>query len=298
MNATVDLLHFVLPSTVGIRASIPARHPSAQILGTERSGSGTIVGDGLVLTANYIPVGAEKIEVAFFDQRTGTAKVVAQDFHSGLAVLRVSDANYPAVRLRHSEQVRPGQEVFIAASAGESQRRVNTGVVSSLQAFDAFWEFRLEKSITTTIMNPGLGGGGLFAMDGSLCGIVSLDLNEVGHFTLAIPTENFSEHRAELLEHGRRVSRPPRAWMGIYCYKVEDHVLIAGILPGTPAERAGLKAGDLILAIDGTAVRDRSTLYESIWKRAPGDEITLRVYSDESVRDVLVASGDADRFFS
>lgn len=298
MNATVELLHFVLPSTVGLRASIPAAHPSAQILGTERSGSGTIIESGLVLTANYVSIGAERIDVAFFDQRTGSAEVVAQDFHSGLAVLRISDSGYPAVRLRPSDQVRPGQEVFIAASAGESQRRVNTGAITALQAFDAFWEFRLEKSITTTIMNPGLGGGGLFTMDGALCGVVSLDLNEVGHFTLAIPTENYSEHRGELLQHGRRVSRRPRAWMGIYCYKVEDHVLIAGILPGTPAERAGLKAGDLILAIDGTAVRDRSTLYESIWKRSPGDEITLRVYSDESVRDVLVASGDADRFFA
>ncbi len=298
MNATVDLLHFVLPSTVGIRATIPADHPSAQILGTERMGSGTLVESGLLLTANYIPVGAEKIEVAFFDQRTGTAELVAQDFHSGLSVLRVSDPAYPAVRLRHSDKVRPGQEVFIVASAGESQRRVNTGAVTSMQAFDAFWEFRLEKSITTTIMNPGLGGGGLFALDGSLCGVVSLDLNEVGHFTLAIPTENFSEHRDELLEHGRRVSRRPRAWVGIYCYKVEDHVLIAGILPGTPAERAGLKTGDLILAIDGTAVRDRSALYEGIWKRAPGDEITLRVYSNDSVRDVSVATGDADHFFS
>ncbi len=298
MNATVDLLHFILPSTVGIRATIPDAHPSAQILGTERMGSGTIVEKGLVLTANYVPVGADRIEVAYFDNRTGTAEVVAQDFYSGLAVLRVSEQDYPHVPTRSSVEVKPGQEVFIIASAGGSQRRVNTGVVSTLQAFDAFWEFRLERAITTTIMNPGLGGGGLFAMDGSMCGMVSLDLNEIGHFTLAIPTEYYSEHRDELLEHGRRVSRPPRAWVGIYCYKIGDHVLIAGILPGTPAERAGLKAGDLILAVDGANVSDRGSLYESIWKRAPGDEITLQIYSDENVRDVRVSSGDADRFFS
>lgn len=298
MNATVDLLHLVLPSTVGIRATIPQTHPSAQILGTERMGSGTFVGRGLVVTANYVPVGAERIDVAFFDERTGTAEVVAHDFYSGIAVLRVSDADYPHVRMRPSDEIRSGQDVFIVASAGGSQRRVNTGAITTMQPFDAFWEFRLDRAITTTIMNPGLGGGGLFAMDGSLCGIVSLDLNEIGHFTLAIPTECFADHREELLQHGRRVSRRPRAWVGIYCYKIGEHVLIAGILPGTPAEHAGLKAGDLILAIDGSAVSDRGSLYEGIWKRAPGDEITLQVYSDESVRDVRVSSGDADRFFS
>ncbi len=298
MNATVDLLHSILPSTVGIKATIPGGHPSAPILGTERMGSGTIVDGGLVLTANYVPVGAQRIEVAFFDNRTGTAELVAQDFYSGLAVLRISEKGYPEVPTRSSEDVIPGQEVFIAASAGESQRRVNTGAITALQTFDAFWEFRLEKAITTTIMNPGLGGGGLFAMDGSLCGVVSLDLNEVGRFTLAIPTEYFSAYRQELLEHGRRVSRPPRAWVGIYCYKVDEHVLIAGILPGTPAEHAGLKAGDLILAVDGSTISDRGSLYENIWKRAPGDEITLQIYSEDRVRDVRVSSGDADRFFA
>ena len=104
--------------------------------------------------ADYVPAGAERIDIDFFDQRTGTAELVAQDFHSGLAVLRISDTEYSAVRLRGSDHLRLGQEVFIVASAGDGQRRVNTGVLTSLQAFDAFWEFRLEKSITTTIMNP------------------------------------------------------------------------------------------------------------------------------------------------
>lgn len=298
MNASVELLHLVLPTSVGIRASIPETHPSAQILGTERMGSGTIVEHGLVLTANYVPVGATEIEVTFFDNRTGSATVVAQDFYTGFALLRVSDSDYPYAALRSSDSLRPGQEVFIVASAGGSQRRVNMGTVTTIQPFDAFWEFRLDRAISTTIMNPGLGGGGLFTMDGSLCGVVSLDLNEVAHFTLAIPSEYYSAHRDELLRHGRRTSRPPRAWVGIYCYKIGDHILIAGILPGTPAERAGLKPGDLILAVDGFAVSERGALYERIWKRAPGEEITLEVYRDDKVREVRVASEDADRFFA
>ena len=298
MNATIELLHSILPSTVGLKATIPAGHASAPILGTERMGSGTIIDDGLVLTANYVAVGAQSIEVCFLDNVNSTAELVAQDFYSGLAVLRLSGAGYPKARIKSSEELAPGHEVFIAASAGESQRRINTGAITTVQPFDAFWEFRLERAITTTIMNPGLGGGGLFGMDGALCGIVSLDLNEIGHFTLAIPTEYFSRYREEFLEHGRRTSRAPRAWIGLYCYTVDDHVAIAGILPGSPAERSGLKAGDLILSVGGSAIRDRSALYESIWKSAPGDEVAIQVYSGNDVREVRVASDDAERFFA
>ncbi len=298
MNATVDLLHSILPSTVGVKAKIAPDHPSARILGAERMGSGTIVEDDLVLTANYVAVGAKRIEVCFVDEVTGTAELVAQDYHSGLAVLRLAGGRYPKVAVTSSGKLVPGQEVFIAASSGENQRRVNTGVITTLAPFDAFWEFRLERAITTTIMNPGLGGGGLFAMDGSLCGVVSLDLNEIGHFTLAIPTENFTSYRDEMLRHGRRSSRPPRAWVGVYCYKVDDHVVIAGIFPGTPAERAGLEAGDLVLAVDGSRVRDRRDLYEGLWKRSPGDEITIQVYSNNVVREVRVVSVDAETYFA
>ncbi len=297
MNATVDLLQSVLPATVGIKTVIPETHRSAQILGSERMGSGTIVEDNLVLTANYVAIGAESVEVTLVDDSTHAADLVAQDFYTGLSVLRLSGQRFPSVPLRSSDELVAGQEVFIAASAGGSQRRVNNGGITALQPFDAFWEFRLERAITTTIMNPGLGGGGLFSMDRTLCGIVALDLNEVGHFTLAIPTEYFSAHRDELLKNGRRTTRAPRAWVGIYCYKVERHVLVAGVLPGAPAEQAGLKAGDLILEIEGTTVHDRSNLYESIWKRAPGDEITLRVYREESVREVRIASSDAEVYF-
>jgi len=298
MNASVDLLHSILPSTVGLKVTIPDGHPSAQILGTERMGSGTIIDDDLVLTANYVSVGATKVEVAFLDGVTGTAEVVAQDFYSGLSVMRIAGPRYPRVEMRSSEGLAPGQEVFIAASAGESQRRVNTGAITTLAAFDAFWEFRLERAITTTIMNPGLGGVGLFTLDGRLCGVVSLDLNEIGHFTLAIPTENFSDHREELLRHGRRSTRPPRAFIGVYCYKVDTHVVIAGILPGTPAERAGLKPGDLVLAVDGSKVRERSDLYEGIWKRSPGDEVTIQIYRDKVVQEIRVPATDAESHFA
>jgi S1-C subfamily serine protease len=299
MNATVHLLHSTLPSSVGLRVRIKQAHPSAQILGTDRMGSGTIVDPaGIVLTVNYVVLGAETIEVTLLDETRVAGQVIAQDFYSGLAAIKIPEQNHRAVRLGSSEPLAPGDDVFILASAGGSQRRVNTGAIISLSRFDAFWEFSLERGIVTTARNPGLGGGGLFTNAGALVGVVSLDLNEVGRFTLGVPIEHWSAYTRELLEHGRRTTRPPRAWVGVYCYVLSDHVIIAGVLPGTPSERGGLRPGDVVVALDDQPIAERHELYARLWAHRPGDVIRFKVFRDDAVREVLVESADAEAFFA
>jgi S1-C subfamily serine protease len=299
MNASLKLLQSVLPTSVGLRAKIASAHPSAQILGTDRMGSGTLIDpSGIVLTVNYIALGADTVEVTLFDETRLNGHVIAQDFFSGLAAIKIPGEGYPTVRWAGADGLHTGQEVFIIASAGGSQRRVNSGAISSLDPFDAFWEFHLQRGIMTTAMNPGLGGGGLFINRGELVGIVSLDLNEVGRYTLAIPAEHFFMHREELLRYGRRVSRPPRAWIGFYCYMLREHVIIAGVLPGTPGERAGLRPGDLVLSVDGVPIGVRSDLYERVWAHKPGEMIRLQVFRDNAVVEVAVQGADVEQFFS
>lgn len=299
MNAAVSLLHSVLPSSVALRVRIPAAHASAQILGTERMGSGTLVdASGIVLTVNYIALGAETIEVTLLDETRVAGHVIAQDFHTGIAAIKIPGGGYPAARPGASTTLARGQEVFIVAAAGGSQRRVNSGGIVSLDPFDAFWEFHLERGIITTAMNPGLGGGGLFDLRGTLVGVVSLDLNEVGRFTLAIPAEHWFAHTEELLRDGRRSSRPPRAWVGFYCYMLREHVIVAGVLPGTPAERGGLRPGDVIVAVDAQPIASRGELYARIWTHRPGDTIAFEVFRDDAVREIAVESTDAETFFA
>ncbi|HSP97594.1 MAG TPA: S1C family serine protease [Candidatus Dormibacteraeota bacterium] len=299
MNATVQLLHSVLPASVGLRVRINTAHPSAQILGTDRMGSGTIVdAAGIVLTVNYVVLGAETIEVTLLDETRLTGQVIAQDFYSGLAAIKIPEQNYRAVRLGSSQGLAPGDDIFIVASAGGSQRRVNTGAVMSLDRFDAFWEFSLERGIVTTARNPGLGGGGLFTTAGAMVGVVSLDLNEVGRFTLGVPVEHWSAHTHELLQHGRRTSRRPRAWVGFYCYMLSEHVIIAGVLPGTPSERGGLRPGDVVVAVDDQPIAERHDLYARLWEHRPGDVIRFQVFRDDAIREVLVESADAEAFFA
>lgn len=299
MNASVRLLRTVVPTSVTLRATIPDAHPSASILGTERMGSGTLVGDGsIVLTVNYVVLGAKQVEITACDGKSLVGEVVAQDFHTGVAAVSVPPLALGVAKEMPSAELQTGQEVFILSSAGDAQRRVSDGAIVSLDPFDAFWEYRLKRGILCTAMNPGLGGGGVFTLGGRLAGIVSLDFNEVGRFTLAIPAECFFDHRDELLDHGRRISRPPRAWVGFYSYVLREHVVVAGVVPGAPAERAGLKAGDVILAMNGIPVTDRGKLYESLWRHPPGAFITFQVFRDNTTRDIVVESADVELFFA
>lgn len=299
MNASVKLIEQVIPSTVSIQVNVPIQHHSAQLLGTERMGSGTVVSpDGHILTVNYIVIGASRISVTLIDNTRLDAELVAQDFATGIAVLQVPQKSFPAVPAHPSADLEPGDEVFLVACSGEENgRRVNGGGLTSVSRFDAYWEYSLDRALTSTAMNPGLGGGPMFDMHGRMVGVVSLNLNEIGRFSLAIPVEHYTEHREELVRYGRRVSRPSRAWIGMYSYMLKDHLVIAGLLPDGPGAKAGLKTGDVVLAVDQEETADRRAFYQRLWSLPAGETVLFRVFRNNSVRDIPVVSGNVEEFF-
>ncbi len=299
MNASVKLIEQVVPSTVSIHALVPPRHPSATLLGTERMGSGAVVDSaGHILTVNYIVIGASKVQVGMLDNNQYEAEVVAQDFVNGIAVLKVAHYGVPPVQLHSSSELQPGHEVFMVASSDDTTgRRVSGGFLSTLGAYEAYWEYRLDRALVCSAMNPGLGGGPMFDMKGRMIGVVSLNLGEVGKFSLAIPVDHYLDHHDELLRHGRCISRPSRAWIGMYSYPLRDHMVLAGLLPGGPGDKAGLKAGDVVMAVDSHEVTDRHVLYDYLWSKPAGETILFRVFRNNTVRDVAVISGNIEEFF-
>jgi S1-C subfamily serine protease len=299
MNASVRLLEETLPATVHLRVEVPDTHPSAAVLGTERAGTGTLVDpNGLIVTVNYVVLGAPAVRVTLADGRELVADVIAQDFPSGIALLKIPAVNLPVLPIRGAPDVAVGDEVFIIASVGDGGRRASSGGVTSLASFDANWEYTLDRAVFTTAMNPGLGGGPLIDVGGRLVGIVSLNLNEIGRFSLSIPIEYFREHRDELLRYGRRPSRPSRAWLGLYCYTLRTHVVIAGLLAGAPAEQSGLTQGDVIIAVDDQEVTSRRELYDRLWAHRAGERVVLRVYRNSEILTVAITSGDVEEFFA
>jgi S1-C subfamily serine protease len=298
VNASVHLLGRVLPAVVHLKAEIAADHPSARILGTERMGSGTIIDPaGLILTVNYVVLGAREVVVTLLDEQEHVGEVVKHDFRSGLGLVRIAEGGLPALPMRPSSNVHVGDDVFILASIGGAQSRLSTGNVSYIGPFDANWEYVIDRGIMTTAMNPGLGGGPLLNSLGHVLGVVSLNLNEIGRFSLAIPSEYYLDAKQDFLTAGA-TGMGTRAWLGVFCYAMNNHVVVAGVLPGGPGEAAGLKAGDVILGVDDREVPDRGTLYRYMGTRQPGEAINLRIYRGSQAHTVTIAAGDVVAFFA
>jgi len=298
VDVAVDFVKELLPSIVYIRATVPRTHPSARILGTERMGSGVIIDRaGVILTVNYVVMGAQTVEVAFVKGRRARGEVVAQDFEVGLAVIRVKRQNLPAASLATGVVLERGDSVINVAARGGQERRVTGGLVTYLGEFEAYWEYLIDRGIVSSATNPGFGGGGLFTLSGRAIGVLYLNLNEVARNSLAIPVECYREHADELLRHGRIVSRPRRAWLGIFAHALEEGVVVAGIVPGGPGDKGGLKEGDVIVSLNAQEVSTRRELYLSLWRHEPGERLTFEIMRDNAVRRLEVTGGDRAEFF-
>jgi S1-C subfamily serine protease len=298
MDASVEFVKHLLQTVVNIHATVPRDHPSSRILGTERMGSGIVVdASGLILTVNYVVMGAQTVEVAFMKGRRVKAEVVAQDFEIGVAVVRIKKQGLTAAPLGADITLERGDAVVALASTAPQERRVSGGVVTYLGEFEAYWEYLLDRGIVSSAPNPGFGGGGLFTMSGRMVGVLSLNLNEIVRCSLAIPIDFYQAYEQEMLRYGRIVSRPRRAWLGVFAHALDEGVVVAGIVPNGPGDKGGLQEGDVIVSLNAEEVSSRKELYLSLWRHEPGERLTLEVMRDNKVRRLEVTSGDRADFF-
>jgi S1-C subfamily serine protease len=265
-------------------------------------GAGVAVGPDELLTVNYLVLGASTTETVGLDGRTRPVSRVSLDHDSGLALLTVEGAGFEPARLADGEPPRPGDPVFLLTCTGDSDRRDKerpgaSGHVSFVGPFEAFWEYMLDEAIMTTIVNPGLAGGALLDQRARVLGIVSLGLAAVGRYSVAIPTRLFLERRSRL-ESGRPVPESERhAWIGFYPQASDGGIAISGVVPGGPAESAGLQRGDLLVSVDGHAVQKLRELYRTLWRKHPGDTVGMQVLREESIHVIEVVAGDRYDFY-
>lgn len=292
MNASIALLEKAARATVSIHAQVPETHPSVAIgLGVDRRGTGTLVSsDGLIVTVNYMIMGASDVMITFADGNQAPGRVVARDFTTSLGVVKVDGAGYPHLEVVSSEAAELGQEVFIVSSLGGEKRCADTGVITYLGPFDAMWEFVLERCVcvTASAFNIGLSGGPIINRKGQVIAVSYLNFADIVRPILGIPGECFLSGRDELVRHGHRVSTPPRLWLGLYSYTLREHVVIAGVMPGSPCEKAGLRQGDLVLSADGLDIHERKTLYQIINSHRPGERVQLRILRNNQVHNVEI----------
>jgi S1-C subfamily serine protease len=298
VNDYLKFLEYVVPATVSIRSMTPQRHPSARILGTERMGSGAIIdAEGHILTVGYVVMGARTIEITLPDQQQYPATLLFQDFESGMAILQIPARDLPAVPLGRSTSLKEGDKVIIVAATDQAQRMASPGFISALRPFDAYWEYMLDAAILTTAMNPGFGGGPLLDALGQMVGVLSLNLNSSKEMSLAIPIDLFHGVKDSLFAFGELADRRPRPWVGIYTEAVEGGVAVIGLIPNGPASRAGIEVKDVILELDNVEVAGRRELYEAMWRRRAGDELTFTVQRGEDIREIRVRSMDRAEYY-
>jgi S1-C subfamily serine protease len=265
------------------------------VLGEERLGAGVAVGPHQVLTAHYLVMGASHVQLAGADGRPRAVRRLSIDHETGLGLLLLDGPPLLPARVGDQEAT-PGLPIFLLTCTSKGERKGATGHVCMVGPFEAFWEYMLDRAIMTTAINPGLAGAPLFDPSARLIGIVSLSLAAVGRYSLAIPIELYLARRDEL-EAEPASRRSARAWAGIYPQAFDGGVVLTGVVPGGPAEKAGLARGDLILSLDGQAVSSLRELYAALWKRKPGESVSLQVLRDGAIRVIEVTAGDRDHFY-
>ncbi len=302
MNATVRLLEKVARATVGVHSQVPQNHVSAAIgLGTDRRGTGTLITtDGLILTVHYLLLGAQNVFVTLADGEQRPAQIVAKDYGTGMGLLKIEGTDYKPIEVVGSQGCVPGQEVFTVASLGAGKGCADSGVITYTGPFDAVWEFVLDRALclTASSLNIGLSGGPVCNTRGQMIGVSYLNFSDLGRAILAVPAEYFLQVRDELIKFGRRVTSPAKAWMGVLSYTLREHVVIAGVMPGGPGEKAGLQQGDLVIAVDGCDINERRALYDLLRSRRPGDSINMKVLRNNRIFQIEVPTVRAEDYFA
>ncbi len=296
MDAPVSIPRDVVASLVFLRARIPREHATAAVLGEERLGSGVAVGAQRVLTAHYLILGADELEVRGADGGARQVAGATLDHDTGLALLRLEGPPLRPVRVRE-EPAAPGLPVFVLSYTDEGECRGASGHVSAVMPFEAFWEYMLDRAVLTTVVNPGLAGAPLLDLRSRLVGLVSLGLAAVGRYSLAIPAELYLRHR-DGLESGRPASaRVPHAWVGFFSQAHDGGLVITGIVPSGPADQAGIERGDFIVSVDGQGVHTLRELYLALRRRAPGERVRVQVLRAGALRACDVEAGNRYEFY-
>jgi len=293
-------LERALSAVIGLHALIPADAFTADTLGTERAGNGVLIDDGLVLTIGYLITEAETIWLHIGDGRVVAGHALGFDQETGFGLVQaLGPIDLPSLTLGSSRSIEVGERVVLGGAGGRT--RSVAARIAAKQEFAGYWEYVLDEAIFTFPAHPNWGGTGLISPAGELIGIGSLQVEraregENEHLNMIVPIDLLKPILADLRKFGR-ADRPPRPWLGLYSTEIEDKIVIVGIAPKGPAERAELKTGDVVLSVAGENVTTLAGFYRKVWSLGQaGVEVPLTLYRDGVTFDVAVNSSDRAKF--
>jgi len=294
-------LDAALDGVVGLRAEIPEDAFTAQILGTERAGSGVVIrDDGLVLTIGYLITEASTIWLTTNQGQVVGGFPLAYDQATGFGLVQpLGRLGVKAIERGTANAVRVGENVVMAGHGGRAHSLKAT--VFAKREFAGYWEYVLDEAIFTAPAHPQWGGAALIGADGRLVGVGSLLVQEkidAGTIqgNMIVPIDILAPILDDMVKLGRP-NRPPRPWLGLYATEAGPRLVLAGLAPGAPAEKAGLKVGDAILEVAGAKPASLADLFRRLWAcGSAGTEVRMKILREKATREVVMKSVDRNDF--
>jgi len=266
-------------------------------------GSGVIVSaEGYILTNHHVVDGADEIEVALTDGRKANAKVVGSDPETDLAVLKITLKELPAITLGRIENVKVGDVVLAIGNPFGVGQTVTMGIVSALgrshlgiNTFENFIQ-------TDAAINPGNSGGALVDAQGNLLGINTAIYSRSGGslgIGFAIPVSTAKQVMESIISTGSVT----RGWIGVepqdltpeiaesFGLEAKEGALIAAVVQGGPADKAGVKPGDVLVSVDNQSISDTTALLNAIAQLKPGAEAKMKVIRRGKPAEITVTIG-------
>ena len=270
-------------------------------------GSGVIVSkDGYILTNSHVVKDADEIKVTLSDDREFDADIIGVDTLSDVAVIKIKEKvdNLPVAYLGTSSTLRPGDWVMAIGNPFNLSSTVTTGIVSALGRHtggDHYQNFIQ----TDAAINPGNSGGALVNMDGELIGINTMIYTRSGGYMgigFAIPIDQASRIMEQLIYNGKVT----RGWLGVSIGKLDQNmrdalgiekrgVLINEVFENQPADKAGVKGGDVILSIDGIRTKTPNDLRNAVAAINPNKEVDLVIIRDGKEKTLKVTLSDREK---
>ena len=291
-----------LGAVVGLRALVPSDAFTAEILGTERVGHGALIrNDGIILTIGYLITEAETVWISLSGGRTVPGHVLGYDQETGFGLVQaLAHLDEPVLPLGRSGKAEVGMRVVVAGAGGRS-RSVAARIIAK-QEYAGYWEYLLEEAIYTAPAHPFWGGTALIGPAGDLLGIGSLQIQassspagrrEADEANMIVPIDLVKPILDDLTTIGRP-SRPARPWLGLYATEIDSSVALLGVAARGPAHEAGLREGDIVLAVGGSTVSGLAGLFRRIW--ALGDAgVTVPLTINREGRTFEVGLHSTDR---